>query len=334
MTSFLESPPYLSHLSNAHPNLRFDLSSPGSPRFLASIDLTEPLISRWIPFLIQASSRLVPRLQNPEILFLGTPFEPYNQSPHFPLSTFDLKRAPAGIDLVMVTNLEAGHPKSLFLKNAGFQALPSFPDMVLPVYVNSFQGHLETLDSVSKRSIQKNLRTFDHSVLYLEPCTQSHLHADELYATYDAMVQNSKIKWISHSPDYFKHLTQLGSNVRLTLAKNSLHQVIGFVVNFKDGDNWHSGRIGIHPDYHRKHALYFRLIYHAIEEAILNNARQVFLSPTSYRVKRQLGARPQPLVNWLLGVSPLWKFLLKTSMPLARHALRHLNNQKMLEKRY
>ena len=105
----------------------------------------------------------------PRTLFLGTPFERYEQT-HLLEQVGDLrdlinqaqKTARAEeIDLVCITNISPSHPTYRTWLNAGFVPLPSFPDMTVDLEgINSFDEHLARIPPGDRGSVRRNTRKF------------------------------------------------------------------------------------------------------------------------------------------------------------------------------
>ena len=279
----------------------------------------------------------------PRTLFLGTPFERYEQT-HLLEQVGDLrdlinqaqKTARAEeIDLVCITNISPSHPTYRTWLNAGFVPLPSFPDMTVDLEgINSFDEHLARIPPGDRGSVRRNTRKFQRAGFTLSPVRKIDKVGPVLWESYVPFFDRARVKWIPHSPAYFRGIGDVDPAVSLTTARAPSGDLAGFILNFEDGGAWHAGRIGVMPEWQRRDAVYFRLIYHLIEEAISKKATQLSLEPTCYRMKRHLGARYQPLVNLVYGIHPLWRIMLATLQPLAKIALGHLNNQKKLEKWY
>ena len=279
----------------------------------------------------------------PRTLFVGTPFERYEQT-HLldaidDLDSFRLQAREAGrrdeIDLLCATNISPDHPNYTNWLQAGFVPLPSFPDMVVDLEgIESLDHHLSRIPPGDRSSVRRNIRKFERAGLSLSPVQEADKKGSVLWESYVPFYDRAMVKWIPHSPAYFVGISDISPAVSMTTARDAQDQLAGFILNFEDGPTWHAGRIGVLPQWERKEAVYFRLIYHLLEEAIAKGANKLLLEPTCYRMKRHLGATYRPLVNLVYGLHPLWRLMLSTLQPLARLALGHLGHQKKLEKWY
>lgn len=337
-----EDPKYFSFLASTHPELRISLNRFEVPTFIASPNIGEFIIRGQLKRFFLLSGRLCSRIRNPATLFIGSAFEPYEQSNllkriRSPVQAtgalFDLAKD-RGLDIVVLTNVSAKDPELLNWKEAGFRIFPSFPDMLVPIQTDSFESHAAALAPKVRESIRRNLRLFERSGHRLERIRSSEEYGSILYAAYKQFGDRAIVQWHSHTPDYFSKLADLDEQVHLTLVKSKAGETLGFVVTFSEGPKWHVGRMGIVPDKYRKDAIYFRMLYHCIEEAIANGAKTVSLQPTAFRVKRRLGALYRPMVNLVLGVSPMWRMLLATTSTLGRYSLSYLQDFQKLEALY
>lgn len=343
MSAFLEKPRYRAYLSDTHPHLQMCETRLEVSSYVATLETTEPLK----PGVLRTALELVGRVWRtptaPSALFLGTPFERYEQSwllddvhdvPRLAARAVHAAKA-ARAELVVLTNVDPAHPQCGAWRAAGFAALPSFPDAVLDLTgKTSLEAHLACLPAGDRSSVRRNTKKFARAGHRLERLSASTAEAEALFAAYTPFRERAMVRWHAHTVHYFAELAALDPRVHLTAAKDAEGAIIGFAVNFADGDVWHAGRVGVAPAYHKRDAVYFRLMYHLIEEAIAGGARALTLEPTAYRFKRHLGAVRKPLVNLVRGVSLPWRAALALGQPIGRHALRHLSSDAALEALY
>jgi hypothetical protein len=339
---------YRRFLADTHPELRFDDERLDLPSYIAPLDVREPMLPGPLREMVRMGAPLSPVALKPRSLFLGSPFERYDQTQllddvRAPEALAEQARAVAegeGLELVVLTCVAPDHERMGRWVEAGFRALPSFPDTVLPLVAPTFDGQLRSLPPGDRSGIRRNVRRFERAGHRLERLSSSREEADALWRAYLPMYERATVKWLPHTRDYFARVAELDEQVHLTVARNDDDEVIGFVINFEDllGDDhqrrFHAGRIGVDPRYHKKDAVYFRLMYHVVEESIARGGTHLSLEPTGYRMKRHLGARRRQLVNLVMGVSPSWRLTLSTLAPVGRALLRHLDDKGKLERIY
>lgn len=343
--SLLDEARYRRFLAETHPELAIDDARLGGvPSFLAPLDIREPLAPGRLRRIAGAIGRGFPGLVTPPALFLGTPFERYDQT-HLlhelgnPASLTDRARAAARDDrreVVVLTNVRPERVDPIW-RDLGWTVLPSFPDAVVPLSALDFEAHLATLPAGDRSGMRRNIRKFERAGHRLERIADGSGLGDALYRCYRPLYERATVRWQAHTTAYLEGLTGLGDAVDLVGAFSGDGQLIGFVVAFEDGPGLQAGRIGVHPDFHRRDAIYFRLMYHVLEHALQTRGGSgggLSFEPTGYRMKRHLGAEKVPLVNLVLGVSPRWRFLLGQLSWLGRRLLAHLEDRVLLERWY
>jgi len=344
----LDDPRYYRFLGETHPQLEISATRLDVPSYLATLDVREPLLRGPVRAALDVGRVVSSAHVTPRALFLGTPFERYEQTHLFdaihdpPALTRAARRAAErrGCEIVVITCVDPHHRRVRDLERCGFVMLPSFPDTVVPLHGESFDDHLGTLPPGDRSGVRRNIRHFHDAGHTLETVRSSSALGEALYDAYRPMFQRAAVKWLPHTPDYFAGLGDLDDRVRLTVARDPEGAPIGLIINFEDGEDdahrrvFQAGRIGVLPRYHRRDSVYFRLMYHVLEEAIARGGTHVSLEPTGYRMKRHLGAERKPLVNLVHGVSPTWRLLLGGAAGLGRFLLRHLDDDSKLERRY
>jgi hypothetical protein len=339
----LDEDAHVDWVGRTHPELELSRERLDLPSFVAPVAVVEALAPKSLTRRLAEVALWVRReLAAPPALFLGTPFERYDQT-HF-LSGHDPTRVRAqameaakdmGLELCVLPNVSPDSPHLEAWREAGFVDLTSFPDTRVDLSPEDFEAHLAGLPQGDRSGIRRNGRKFRRAGHRIERIRDSAPHAEELYEAYRTFFDRAKVHWVPYNLDYFRELTSQGEAVRLFGAFAPDGELIGFVVNFEDGRMVHTGRLGVSPDYHHKDRVYFALLYHAIEDALgLPGAEELSLEPTSYRTKRHLGAYKVPMVNLVLGTGPTWRALLSTLTPLGRWLLGHLEDERRLERAF
>lgn len=342
----LDSEAYRAYLAETHPALAIDDRRLGGlPSFTAPLDVREPLLPGRARSVVEALQPAFPRVVTPPTLFIGTPFERYDQT-HLletspPLTELGDRAVRAarsqGLDVAVLTNVQPAHVDEASAQARGWVRLPSFPDTVIDLRATSFEAHLAGLPPGDRSGMRRNIRKFVKAGHRLERVHDASRLGSALYECYVPYYLGAAVKWQAHTRAYFAGLTSLGDAVRLTVARTARHRLIGFIVAFEDRDGVQAGRIGVHPDFHRRDAVYFRLLYHVLEDALARHgggSSILSLEPTGYRMKRHLGARTVPLVNLVIGVRGPWRWLLRSLSPIGRRLLGHLENRPSLERHY
>lgn len=343
--ALLLDPRYRRLLAETHPDLHLSDQRLPVPTFVAPLDVREPILPGATRRMVSAFAPVFPGYVVPRSLFLGTPFERYDQS-HLLDEVEDVAALAAeaeraaraeDLELVVLCNASPDHPRIQEWFDAGYTPLPSFPDTLVPLDVDDFATHLMRIPQGDRSGVRRNIKKFDRAGHRLARVTDSAPIADALYAAYRPLFERAAVRWQPHTQDYFGRLTELGDAVRLTVAFDPQDEVAGFIVNFEDGTDFQAGRVGINPRYDRRDAVYFRLMYHAVEESLQfasGPQAKLSLEPTGYRMKRHLGATKRSLVNLVRGVSWKWRTLLSGFAGVGRSLLSHLDDERTLERSY
>lgn len=333
-SSLLTDRRYIDFLSRAHPHLNIRTTLDGAAYYSARIDITEVLRSPLKLFFSTCAAHIVPALTHPRMTVFGLPFEPYIQTPiieRLPsLSTIETIADNDGADLVAVTNANPFDEQARMLENRGFVALPSFPGMSVLLSTQHFEDYLQNLRAKDREDLRRNIRLFDRAGHRLRFAT--FLDDLPLHQAYVATRERSKIKWLSYSPDYFSQWQNAGNGARLIIAESRAGEFLGFVNLFFHDDRVHVARLAVAPAWHRRDAIYFRLLYCTVEQACISGVERVMLGPTAYRVKRRMGAQPQPLNNYFLPRSKLWRMLLPRARKIMVHQLNYMRSIEALER--
>ena len=343
--SLLLEPGYRRLLAETHPELAITDDRLAVPSFVAPLDVREPLLPGPLKEAVTAFTEVTPALVLPRALFLGTPFERYDQTHVLqevqdPLRLAQAARAAAqaaGLQVVVLTNVAPAHPRLPSWIEAGFVSLPSFPDTVVDLDVGGFEQHLLRIPQGDRSGMRRNIRRFERAGHRLVALDDTAPVGPALFRAYRPFFERATVRWQPHSEAYFARLSELGPRARVTAAIARDGDIAGFVVNFRDGAHFQAGRIGVSPRFDRRDAVYFRLLYHALEEsfALAETPRaRLSLEPTGYRMKRHLGARSVPMINLVMGVSAAWRGLLGGFAGVGRRLLRHLEDRAMLERAY
>ncbi len=344
----LDSAHYRRFLAGAHPRLALSDERLPVPSYVAPLDVREPMLPGFFKQALALGVKIAPSQVKPQTLFLGTPFERYDQSgllddvgePGVLAERARTEAEEQGLELVVATCVSPNHPSLPRWLEAGFHALPSFPDTVVTLAGAGLDDHLATLPSEDRSGIRRNKKRFERAGHRLERLSSSSEVADTLYQSYLPFFERASVKWLPHTPAYFAGVAALDERVRLTVARDPDDAIIGFLLSFEDEPDeagrrvLHAGRIGVLPSFYKQDAVYFRLLYHVLEEGFATGCTHVSLEPTAYRTKRHLGARRRRMVNLVLGVSPRWRLLLSTCHGIGRRLLRHLDQRSTLERVY
>lgn len=338
MESLLFNPLYIQFLATTHPQLALGQTLSRAPFFVSRLHCYEVLRPGILRELARRLEPLFPALFYPRALIFGLPFEPYEHTPI-------LKALPDGAtikklahnlkaDIVFLPNISMNSAEPFIKKllQEGFFSIPSFPDMRLSLNAASFKDYLKCLPSKHRRGIQKNIRIFEdkkHTLRYQHQLNEG--QAKEFYDAYCFMRKRARVPWIPYEKDYFVHFHTIPESF-VVAAFSDHDEFLGMAQGLQEGDRFHIARVAAHEEIHRRDGVFFRLIYASIEHALHQGCKEIFFAPTSYALKRRLGARPSLLQNLILPIS--YRMARKLQPSAFRMLLGHLNSQEILEKLY
>ncbi len=331
---------YVKFLAETHPKLHISQSSAGSPYFVSPLSCHEPLMPGVLRRLAYLSSLLVPSISRPRALVFGLPFEPYEQSgvlDALPAVSLMKKMAmDLGTELIFIPNVNASLPACKKLEAVGFFAIPSFPDMKLKLPIGNFTDYLSSRPAKYRQGIRRNIRRFEnkkHRVLITKEI--SFERAEEVHEAYQFARRRAKVPWIAYEKAYFSNFQMSVPHAFSAVALSESGQFLGMAQGMQENELFHIARLATLERFHRQDAIFFRLIYAAIEHALAQGCQQISLAPTSYAFKRRLGAKMRPLSNLILPIGLSWRFLSGAFRPASFHQLLgHLMSQKKLEQFY
>ncbi len=337
--SLLFDPSYVNFLRETHPELHISQTRLGAPYFFSPISCFEPLLPGLIRHLARLGGKFLPSLARPKALVFGLPFEPYEQSavldilPEMSLMTAMAQDSRA--EIILITNVDK-RPAVEKLLERGFFLIPSFPDMRLELGMKNFAEYLSSLPAKYRTGMRKNIRRFHEKKHRLvETPDISPGLASHFYSAYCHARSAAKIPWIPYQKDYFSALHQRIPQSHVSVAIDEGGNFLGMVQAIQEGDLFHIARLATTEAAHRQDGIFFRLLYASIERAITQGSGQILLGPTSYTLKRRLGAKAFPLNNLLLPISPQWRALVSVVRPASfNYLLRHLGSLERLEKLY
>ena len=252
--SFLQSSAYIDFLSQTHPELSLSWERVFSS-YRAPLPFYEPLKPGRLRGMLQFLAKRWPQWFAPKTLFIGSPFEPYEQTSQLnrhsdrAISELVVHAQQKDCGLMVLTNVCPSEPAVQAWRQNGFHILPSFPDMVLRLKGQRFEDYLISRKSKMRNSIARNIRQFEAAGFKVRRFQGAELRAlsHHLVRSYHHMYARANIKWLRHSASYFEHLCDFEEDVFVDVALSASGQMLGFVVSFNDGDRLHGGRIGVVP---------------------------------------------------------------------------------------
>lgn len=328
---------YVDFMRQSHPHLNIAMSTTDAPCYSTRIDLTEAIRTPIFKYATTTAKPLLPWLFTPRTTIFGLPFEPYDQTPvldYLP-SLHDMKAIARThqSELIAITNVQANNYQRHRLGELGFIALPSFPATSLKRIPNTFDSFVDHLSAARRRTIKRNLQAFHQAGHFIMDVRTDAL-SSQMYQAYWSTYARAKFKWLPHSAEYFCQWTKMGAHAKQFVALSKKREFLGFVNLIKFDDTVHVARLAILPSWQRRDAIFFRLLYRAIEYACEASAREVCLGPTTYGIKRRIGASMQLMQNFILPSSTKWRVILGILRDMIHNELWYLSSTRYLEEEF
>lgn len=199
------------------------------------------------------------------------------------------------------------------LELAGYQRVPSGPDLVLQVDPawRTFDGYLASLQSKRRRAVKKTLEDVEAAGYRLVSLDEEALvkSAPRLEALYGQVWSNADVRPLKLSGAFFVELQrQLRSNcVIVGLERDGVLDAFG--VSLRSGRE----AVGYYLGFERAQnvPLYLRLLIRIVEQGLAWGAERISMGRTAEEPKVRLGAEPggsalwvkhrTPPLNWAVG---------------------------------
>ena len=185
--------------------------------------------------------------------------------------------------------------------------------MVLPIH-NSWQTFQDYLDSMKAKYRTKANSAFKKaSALEIVSLSASEIgqHENELLELFNTVQQQSEYSYGENYPKSFKTLKKKLKQAFICKGAFLNNTLIGFSTAFINGTTLEASYVGLDYSYDSNYALYERLLYNYVEEAICLKATLLHLGRTSELIKSALGAQPEHMTLYAKHTSKFKNVLLK-----------------------
>ncbi len=154
------------------------------------------------------------------------------------------------------------------------------------------------------RSIRKKLTGISISELNESEII---LHQKKLFSLFENIVEKQTIRLGRVHSNYFSELKKVyGDNVKIFgYFKNQ--ELIAFVIHrlHKEAKEYEIHFVGFDELENQKHSLYFNILFHGIEQAILNKCVCLEMGRTAIEAKSILGATPRKINGFFYFYNPI-----------------------------
>jgi predicted N-acyltransferase len=209
------------------------------------------------------------------------------------------------------------------LEHLSYRYVETEPNMVLELNPTwkTYEDYVASLSSKYRANLRNLiLKPFEDSGGRVELLTDLAPHRDRLFALYQAVQANAKVRPFMLREEYFEGLQRLaGDNLRVTAAMQH-GSIIGFIVTLRDGDTAIAYHIGFDRDAAESLPVYLRLLHASIDASITMGAKRISFGRTALEPKAALGAKPQPFAVLVRHRQPILNKLIKSLLLNIEHA--------------
>jgi uncharacterized protein YaaR (DUF327 family) len=199
------------------------------------------------------------------------------------------------------------------LEDFKYRAFQADVTMVLHMH-KSWETFSEYLDSMKAKYRTKAKSAFKKAAnlqLVSLSVTEIAKHQDRLQELFNNVQQQSDYSYGERYPQTFKAFKENLGTAFICKGAFLDGALIGFSTAFKNGTTLETSYVGLDYSYTTNHAVYERLLYDYVEEAIMHQVTQLHLGRTSELIKSALGATPQPMTLFARHTSKFKNALLK-----------------------
>lgn len=199
------------------------------------------------------------------------------------------------------------------LEDFKYRSFQADVTMELPIHETweTFQLYLDSMKA--KYRTKANSAFKKASVLKIVSLSASDIkkHEDRLLELFNTVQQQSNYNYGENYPKAFSALKERLGDAFICKGAFLDDTLIGFSTAFINGKTLEASYVGLDYSYNSKYALYERLLYNYVEEAIELNATLLHLGRTSELIKSALGATPRSMILFAKHASKFKNVLLK-----------------------
>tara|TARA_A100000171_G_scaffold53129_1_gene77424 strand:- start:25804 stop:26994 length:1191 start_codon:yes stop_codon:yes gene_type:complete len=185
--------------------------------------------------------------------------------------------------------------------------------MVLPIPKDwkTFQRYLDTMKAKYRTKANSSIKKASALQLVSFSALEIAQHLDRLQELFSNVQQQSEYSYGETYPQAFKALKEKLGEAFICKGAFLDDKLVGFSTAFLQGTTLEASYVGLDYSYNTTYAVYERLLYNYVEEAIMHKATLLHLGRTSELIKSALGATPQPMTLYAKHTSKFKNALLK-----------------------
>ncbi|GDX51045.1 hypothetical protein LBMAG27_00920 [Bacteroidota bacterium] len=154
------------------------------------------------------------------------------------------------------------------------------------------------------RSIRKKL--FGISISEFDE-SQIKLHQQKMFSLFENIVEKQTIRLGRVHSNYFSELKKVYGDAVKIFGYFKNQELIAFVIHrlHEEAKEYEIHFVGFEEIENQKHSLYFNILFHGIEQAILNKCACLEMGRTAIEAKSILGATPRKINGYFYFYNPI-----------------------------
>lgn len=195
------------------------------------------------------------------------------------------------------------------VENLGYKKMIS--DVVMELEIRSSWNALEDYQSDLKRKYRKRFQKIQNNrkgvVIKKLNLEEMSIHKNRLEELYKNIVQQQVVRLGILNSEYFIEMKKsLGDRFQVFgLFEENTDKLVAFSSHIYYEQSMETHYIGIDYSYNQKYQLYFAILYHGLETAILKKYKKLELGRTAKEAKASMGAIPLENVNYYKIKNPI-----------------------------
>ncbi|SRX54440.1 GNAT family N-acetyltransferase [Aequorivita sp. CIP111184] len=228
-----------------------------------------------------------------------------------------IQKDPRWEDLFKVILFKEFWPASLknasVLENYKYRSFQADVNMVLKLHPSwkTFAHYLQSMKAKYRTKANSAYKKSDSLSVRSLTSEEIILYESQLYQLFSNVLNKSEYRYGENYPASFSVLKENLGNLFICKGVFLDDNLIAFSTAFINGNTLEANYVGIDYKYNTKYAVYERLLYDYVEEAIALKVSQLHLGRTSELIKSALGAVPVEMTLYARHTSKLKNVLLK-----------------------
>ena len=225
-----------------------------------------------------------------------------------------MKKYEDAFSIQLLKDFDADSASQLsMLEDFKYRSFQADVTMVLPLHKNwqTFQQYLESMKAKYRTKANSALKKASAVALVSLSASEIEQHQDTLLRLFNNVQQQSNYSYGETYPKAFKALKKNLGNAFICRGAFLNETLIGFSTAFINGTTLEASYVGLDYNYNASYALYERLLYKYVEEAIQQKMKVLHLGRTSELIKSALGATPHSMTLYAKHTSKFKNVLLK-----------------------